>query len=87
MHTNNNNYNYNYSVIFVSVEVNTLEDPPNDFGVSTGNGKYTALFDASGYDSLYPVEQESNLIKSGTTIGHIKYKMFNSDGETPKHKS
>lgn len=71
------------SVLVISGQMSETIPYTGSIALADGTGKYTALFDASGYDSLYPVEQESNLIKSGTTIGHIKYKMFNSDGETP----
>ena len=71
------------SILVISGRMSETIPSTGSIALADGTGKYTALFDASGYDSLYPVEQESNLIKSGTTIGHIKYKMFNSDGETP----
>lgn len=61
------------------------ETSPFDGGISLtdSNNTYMAFFDASGNNSLYPVKLECDLIKNGTIVGHMTYKMFNSDGETP----
>lgn len=51
--------------------------------LSDTNNNYTAFFDASDNSRMYPPKLECDLFKNGSKIGHLIYKMFESDGTTP----